>query len=41
VGVLRQIMRKYGTWARIQSDVKMLPERQDTGWALSAPRLQI
>ena len=36
VGVLRQIMRKYGTWARIQSDVKMLPERQDTGWALSA-----
>jgi integrase len=36
VGVLRQIMRKYGTWARIQPDVNMLPERQDAGRALSA-----
>jgi len=35
VGVLRQIMRKHGTWARIQPDVKMLPERQDAGRALS------
>src|SRR5262249_770394 len=36
VGVLRQIMRKYGTWARIQPEVTMLPERQDAGRALSA-----
>ncbi len=36
VGMLRQIMRKYGAWARIQSDVRMLPERQDAGRALSA-----
>src|SRR5215469_11022057 len=36
VGVLRQIMRKFGTWARIQPDVNMLPERQDAGRALSA-----
>jgi len=34
VAMLRQIMRKYGTWARIQSEVKMLPERQDVGRAL-------
>ncbi len=37
VGMLRQIMRKYGIWARIQVDVKMLPERQDVGRALTAP----
>lgn len=36
IGVLRQIARKHGTWARIQSDVQMLPERQDVGRALSA-----
>jgi integrase len=36
VGMLRQIMRKYGLWARIQSDVKMLPERQDVGRALTS-----
>lgn len=36
VGVLRQIARKHGTWARIQSDVQMLPERQDVGRALTA-----
>src|SRR5579864_137295 len=35
VGVLLQIMRKHGVWARIQSDVKMLPERRDAGRALS------
>ncbi len=35
VGMLRQIMRKYGSWARIQSDVTMLPERQDAGCALT------
>jgi integrase len=36
VGLLRQIMRKYGAWARIQPDVTMLPERQDAGQALTA-----
>lgn len=36
VGMLRQIMRKYGAWARIQSDVTMLSERQDAGRALTA-----
>ena len=36
VGLLRQIMRKYGAWARIQPDVTMLPERQDVGPALTA-----
>lgn len=35
-GVLRQIMKKHGIWARIQPDVTMLPERQDVGRALSA-----
>ncbi len=36
IGILRQIARKHGTWARIQSDVQMLPERQDVGRALTA-----
>jgi integrase len=36
VSMLRQIMRKYGAWARIQPDVAMLPERQDCGRALTA-----
>jgi len=36
VSMLRQIMRKSGAWARIQSNVAMLPERQDVGRALSA-----
>jgi integrase len=36
IGVLRQIARKHGTWARIQSDVQMLAERQDVGRALTA-----
>lgn len=40
VGLLRQIMRKYGVWARIQPDVSMLPERQDVGWALTAEQEQ-
>ncbi len=35
VSTLRQIMRKHGTWARIQTDVRMLPERQDAGRALT------
>jgi integrase len=35
VGMLRQIMRKYGAWARIQYDVTMLTERQDVGCALT------
>ena len=36
VSMLRQIMRKSGAWARIQSNVVMLPERQDVGRALTA-----
>ena len=36
VGLLRQIMRKYGAWARIQPDVTMLTERQDAGCALTS-----
>jgi integrase len=36
VGTLRQIMRKSGAWARISSDVTMLPERQDVGHALTS-----
>ena len=35
VAMLRQIMRKHGTWERIKPDVQMLPERQDVGRALS------
>lgn len=35
VGALRQIMRKHGAWARLQGTVKMLPERQDVGHALT------
>lgn len=35
VGMLRQIMRKYGAWARIQSDVTMLKEKDDAGHALT------
>jgi integrase len=35
VGMLRQIMRKYGVWARIQADITMLRERQDAGCALT------
>jgi integrase len=36
VGILRQIMREHGQWARIQMQVKMLPERDDVGRALTA-----
>jgi|HubBroStandDraft_6_1064221.scaffolds.fasta_scaffold32961_4 integrase len=36
VSMLRQIMRKYGAWARIQLDVNMLPEREDVGRALTS-----
>ncbi len=36
VSILRQIMRKHGAWSHIQSDVTMLPERQDVGKALSS-----
>jgi len=36
LSILRQIMRKYGAWARIQPDVAMLAERQDCGRALTA-----
>lgn len=35
VGTLRQIMRKHGAWARVQTDLRMLPERQDAGRALT------
>ena len=35
VGMLRQIMRKYGAWARIQTDVTMLKEKDDAGQALT------
>jgi integrase len=36
VGMLRQIMRKYGAWARIQADVTMLKEKDDAGQALTS-----
>ncbi|HKD84827.1 MAG TPA: integrase [Terriglobales bacterium] len=36
VSTLRQIMRRFGTWARIQSNVSMLPEREDIGRALTS-----
>lgn len=36
VSMLRQIMRKYGAWERIKSDVVMLPEKQDAGCALTS-----
>lgn len=35
VGLLRQAMRRRGCWSRIAADVKMLPERQDVGRALT------
>lgn len=35
VGMLRQIMRRYGAWARIQADVTMLKEKDDAGHALT------
>jgi len=36
VAMLRQVMRKRGTWERIKADVQMLPERQDVGRALTS-----
>jgi integrase len=41
VGILRQIMRNYGAWARIQPGVAMLPERQDCGRSLTAAEERI
>jgi integrase len=41
VGVLRQIMRKHGSWARIAPGVKMLPERRDAGKAISPAQERI
>jgi integrase len=35
VSMLRQIMRKYGAWARISADVTMLKEKDDAGHALT------
>jgi integrase len=36
VSMLRQIMRKHGSWARIQPHVGMLKERDDVGRVLTA-----
>jgi len=36
VATVRAILRRSGLWARIQPDVRMLPERDDAGRALSA-----
>jgi hypothetical protein len=36
VGCVRSIMARAGLWARIQSHVEMLPERQDVGHALTS-----
>src|SRR5579875_1961583 len=35
VSILRQTMRRRGYWARIATELKMLPERQDVGRALT------
>lgn len=35
VSTLRAILRRLGLWARLQPEVRMLPERQDVGRALS------
>jgi integrase len=35
LGTLRAILRRGGLWARIQPDVRMLPERDDVGRALT------
>ncbi len=36
VGLLRAVLKRGGLWARIQPEVTMLPERKDTGHALTA-----
>lgn len=35
VGTLRAILKRTGQWARLQPDVKMLPERDDVGRAIT------
>jgi integrase len=35
VGTLRAILKRSGQWARLQPDVKMLPERDDVGRAIT------
>jgi len=41
VGMLRQIMRKYGAWDRIRAEVTQLAERQDVGRALETKEERI
>jgi integrase len=41
VGMLRQILRKYGAWDRIRADVTQLAERQDVGRALETEEERI
>jgi len=36
VATLRAVLRRFGLWARLQPEVRMLPERDDVGRALSA-----
>ena len=36
VGTLRAILKRSGQWARLQPEVKMLPERDDVGRAITA-----
>ena len=31
IGTLRAILKRYGVWALIQQDVRMLPTREDVG----------
>jgi integrase len=35
VGMLRAVLKRSGQWARLQPDVKMLPERDDVGRAIT------
>lgn len=35
VGTLRAILKRFGQWARLQPDVKMLPARDDVGRAIT------
>jgi integrase len=36
IGTLRAILRRNGQWARVQPDVRLLPEKDDVGKALDA-----
>jgi len=36
IGILRQVMRKHGSWDRIKADVEKLAEREDCGRSLTA-----